>query len=197
VGAAMKAAGTPVLASRIVAGLVAEPGYRDAILGDLEEEFADRCERVGIAEARSWYWSQTLLAIVPLARSRPWSFVAGMRLLATVTVTYLLVLEAIRVESIAALRFTPVNAPVAVRVVLLCCIAFAGLIAGRIIVRIVPREPVMGGLLLVSITLGVGAYHVGTGNEAEAIFRGAKVVTLMCTMGIGSLLTLGRHSRNS
>ena len=196
-GAAMKAAGPPVLASRIVAGLVAEPGYRDAILGDLEEEFADRCKRVGIPEARSWYWSQTLLAIVPLARSRPWSFAAGMRLLATVTVTYLLVLEAIRFEIIAALRFTPVSESVAVSVVLLCCIAFAGLIAGRIIVRILPREPVVGGLLLVSITLGVGAYHVGTGNEAEAIFRGAKVLTLMCTMGIGSLLTLSRHSSGS
>ena len=105
-GAAMNSAGPPVLASRIVAGLVAEPGYRDAILGDLEEEFADRCKRVGIPEARSWYWSQTLLAIVPLARSRPWSFAEGMRLLATVTVTYLLVLEAIRIESLAALRFT-------------------------------------------------------------------------------------------
>lgn len=196
-GAAMNAAGPPVLAARIVAGLVAEPGYRDAILGDLEEEFAERCKRVGVADARRWYWSQTLLAIVPLARSRPWSFAEGMRLLATVTVTYLLVLKAIRVESIAALRFTPVSASVAVRFVLLSCIAFAGLIAGRVIVRVLPREPVMGALLLVSITLGVGAYHVGTGNEAEAIFRGAKVVTLMCTMGIGSLLTLSRHSRDS
>jgi hypothetical protein len=193
----MNAAEPPVLAARIIAGLVAEPGYRDAILGDLEEEFADCCGRVGVSNARRWYWGQTLRAIIPLARSRPWSFAVGMRLLATVAVTYVLVLQAIAVESAAALRFVPVRASVPVRLVLLSCIALAGLIAGWIVVRILPREPVLGSLLLASITLGVGVYHVGTGSETEAIFRGAKVVTLMCGIGIGSVLTLSRRSHST
>jgi hypothetical protein len=185
----MNASVPPALAVRIIAGLVAEPGYRDAILGDLEEEFAECCGRVGVSDARRWYWRQTLHAIVPLARSQPWSIAAGMRLLVSVTVTYLLVLEAIRIESIAALRLMPMTASASVRLVLLSCIAFAGMIAGRIIVRILPRQPVIGALLLVAITFVMGTYHVGSGGRAEAIFRAAKVVTLMCALIIGSLVT--------
>lgn len=146
-GTAMNVSVPPVLAVRIIAGLVAEPGYRDAILGDLQEEFAECCGRVGVSDARRWYWRQTLHSIVPLARARPWSFAAGMRLLAAATITYVLVLEAIRIESIAALRLMPASAFVAIKLVLLFCIALAGLVAG------------------------------------------AKVVTLMCALTIGSLVS--------
>jgi hypothetical protein len=193
VGEAVNAPVPPALATRIVAGLVSGPGYRDAILGDLEEEFAEYCERVGVSDARRWYWWQTLKAIVPLARSRPCSFAAGIRVLASVTITYAILLQAIGLESLAALRFVPVSAPVQVRLVLLACIFLGGLIAGCIIVRILPREPVIGGLLLFAIAVGVGIYHIGSGSRAEAIFRAAKVVTLMCTLSIGSLLTLSRQ----
>lgn len=48
----MNAAEPPVLAAKLIAGLVAEPGYRDAILGDLEEEFAEYCGRAGHSNAR-------------------------------------------------------------------------------------------------------------------------------------------------
>ena len=188
-GTAMNVSVPPVLAVRIIAGLVAEPGYRDAILGDLHEEFAECCGRVGVSDARKWYWRQTLHSIVPLARARPWSFAAGMRLVAAATITYVLVLKAIRVESIAALRLMPASAVVAIKLVLLFCIALAGLVAGRIIVRILPRQPVTAALLLVAITFVIGTYHVASGSRAEAIFRAAKVITLMCTLTIGSLVS--------
>jgi hypothetical protein len=193
VGEAVNAAVPPVVAARIIAGLVSEPGYRDAILGDLEEEFAEYCERVGVSDARRWYWWQTLQAIVPLARSRPWSFAAGIRVLVSVTAIYVILLQAIGLESLVALRFVPSSAPFQVRFVLLACIFLGGLIAGCIIVRILPREPVIGGLLLVAIAVGIGVYHIGSGSRAEAIFRAAKVVTLMCTLSIGSLVTLSRQ----
>jgi hypothetical protein len=182
----------PPLATQIVAGLVPERGYRDAILGDLEEEFGEVCGRSGASTARGWYWSQTLSSIVPLARARPWSLATASRLLATVAVTYLLTIEGIRAEAVLLI---PMHASLPVRLVLLFCVALAGVAAGWITIKALPREPVIGGLFLVGITLGAGIYNISSGTEAQATFRGMIVVTLMCSMCFGSLVGLRQHSR--
>lgn len=182
----------PSLATQIVAGLVTEPGYRDAILGDLEEEFADVYGRLGVTTARRWYWSQALSAIIPLARSRPWSFATASRLLATVVVTFLLAVEGIRA---GAVLLIPMHASLPVRFVLLVCIAVVGVAAGWITIRALPREPVIGAFLLVALALGTGMYYVSSGTQAQAIFRAMMVVTLGCSICVGSMLSLGNSSR--
>jgi hypothetical protein len=50
----------PALAEYAIAALVADPALREAVLGDLAEEFADRCARDGAARARSWYREQVV-----------------------------------------------------------------------------------------------------------------------------------------
>ncbi len=190
-GAPVSTMQPPTLATQIVAGLVLEPGYRDAILGDLEEEFAQKCGGLGASNARRWYWSQTLSAIVPLARARPWSFTSASRLLATVVLTYLLTFEGIRA---GASVLIPMHAFLSVRLVLLVCVVLVGVAAGWITTRALPREPVIGALLLIAIALGVGIYDVSSGTEAQATFRVMKVVTLMGSMCFGSLLSLRRRT---
>lgn len=54
---------------RLLDALGADPHYRDAVLGDLAEEFASRQERDGDAEARRWYRREALLATPHLLRS--------------------------------------------------------------------------------------------------------------------------------
>jgi len=44
----------------LLAALAADAPYRDAILGDLAEEFAIRVEEQGVVEARRWYRLQAL-----------------------------------------------------------------------------------------------------------------------------------------
>ena len=47
----------------------AEPSYRDAVVGDLAEEFATRAERDGDAAARRWYRREAFRAVPHLLRS--------------------------------------------------------------------------------------------------------------------------------
>lgn len=56
----------PRAAETLLAGLVADGGVRDAMLGDLAEEFEDRCSHIGPRGAVSWYWRQALAAVPPL-----------------------------------------------------------------------------------------------------------------------------------
>ena len=50
----------PLLAERALALAVGDPDWRDAILGDLREEFVCMARRHGLPYARRWYWGQAL-----------------------------------------------------------------------------------------------------------------------------------------
>ena len=54
----------PPLLARILVRLSADPGSREAQLGDLEEEWEERT-RLGVAAARRWYWRQALGSLGP------------------------------------------------------------------------------------------------------------------------------------
>ncbi len=61
----------PRLAERLVAWSVPERD-RDAMLGDLAEELAERAATQGALRARAWYWRQALASLAPnLGRPRP------------------------------------------------------------------------------------------------------------------------------
>jgi predicted permease len=50
----------PRAAERVLAACIADPEWRDAIAGDLREEFAGLNRTRGPREARRWYWRQAL-----------------------------------------------------------------------------------------------------------------------------------------
>ena len=56
----MNAQTPPPLAERLLRMSVLHEDRRDAISGDLREEFATACRRKGIPAARRWYWGQTI-----------------------------------------------------------------------------------------------------------------------------------------
>ena len=53
-------ASPPLLAERALALAVGDPDWRDAILGDLREEFLLMARRHGLPYARRWYWAQAM-----------------------------------------------------------------------------------------------------------------------------------------
>jgi hypothetical protein len=61
----------PRTAELILEALGAQPEFRDAVLGDLAEEFALRAERDGISAARLWYYRESIRATPHLLRN--WS----------------------------------------------------------------------------------------------------------------------------
>jgi hypothetical protein len=50
----------PGTAERLLEALGAEPEFRDALLGDLAEDFATRAAHDGERAARRWYWREAL-----------------------------------------------------------------------------------------------------------------------------------------
>ena len=54
----------PPLAERILSWSLA-PIDRHAVMGDFQEEFVALCEQRGARPATRWYWTQTLLSILP------------------------------------------------------------------------------------------------------------------------------------
>jgi hypothetical protein len=54
---------------RVLSSFGAEPDYRDALLGDLTEEFTIRVEEQGTAVARRWYFREAIRSVPHLLRS--------------------------------------------------------------------------------------------------------------------------------
>jgi hypothetical protein len=53
----------PLTAERLLQGLSARTDFRDGILGDLAEEYAERAEREGVPAARRWYYREAVRAV--------------------------------------------------------------------------------------------------------------------------------------
>ncbi|HTM29775.1 MAG TPA: ADOP family duplicated permease [Vicinamibacterales bacterium] len=50
----------PRVADRLLQLVLRDPEWRDGVVGDLHEEFATHCQRLGEGRARRWYWWQSL-----------------------------------------------------------------------------------------------------------------------------------------
>jgi hypothetical protein len=57
----------PLLAELILAELAGDRDTRDAVLGDLAEEYHSRCAEAGPSAAARWYWAAALASAPPLA----------------------------------------------------------------------------------------------------------------------------------
>lgn len=53
----------------LLASLGAQPDFRDAVIGDLAEEFAQRAEHDGLGAARRWYYREAVRATPHLANN--------------------------------------------------------------------------------------------------------------------------------
>jgi hypothetical protein len=56
----------PPIVPRALLTAATAPLDHDSVVGDLQEEYLERCERLGRAHADRWYWSQTLRSIPSL-----------------------------------------------------------------------------------------------------------------------------------
>lgn len=61
--------GPPRTIERLLAGLGAKPDFRNAVLGDLSEEFASRSEADGVESATRWYRREAIRAVPHLLGS--------------------------------------------------------------------------------------------------------------------------------
>ena len=59
----------PRTAEMVLASLGAEPDFRDAVIGDLAQEFVERAERDDPSSARRWYYREAIRATPHLLRS--------------------------------------------------------------------------------------------------------------------------------
>ena len=57
---------TPPLLARTLVTAVAPPADFESVLGDLQEEYAQRCDAAGRSSADRWYWSQALRSVPSL-----------------------------------------------------------------------------------------------------------------------------------
>ena len=60
----------PRAAERMLRAAIRNPEWREAIVGDLQEEFVSIAARRGVAVARRWYWRQALLLSLRFAAGR-------------------------------------------------------------------------------------------------------------------------------
>ncbi|MET1111792.1 MAG: permease prefix domain 2-containing transporter [Allosphingosinicella sp.] len=55
---------TPPRAGEMLVGLLCKRDIREAVLGDLDEKFAELAERRGAGVAKAWYWSQAARSVL-------------------------------------------------------------------------------------------------------------------------------------
>ncbi len=80
------AATPPTVPERLLRASVRDPEWRDAVLGDLREEYAGVLRQRGRAGAQRWYWRQSLPLTLRFAASRVLPAAAPPRRRGTVTV---------------------------------------------------------------------------------------------------------------
>lgn len=162
----------PALAECAVEVLVADGALRDAVLGDLAEEFAARCARDGAVRARAWYRAQAfgsmphLLAACWWRGGSPSGGRRGAALLAAVAGSYV------------ALQFLH---------------QVAQLAAGLLLARASPGTQGVGGWAFAacSIVAGFGSAVLGGDLAGRAFPRAPLAAALTLAIACGVLAILG------
>lgn len=129
----MKREAAPPLAAWLL-GILLSQEDRDAVLGDLEEEYALRRRVVSAAGGRAWYWSQVCRSIFPVlrlsARRGRWASTLAVALGAYVAVG---LIESSAVAVLARVLRLNARADVVLNLIVgLVTIALAGHVAARI-----------------------------------------------------------------
>ena len=176
----------PRYAKVIVDVVTADLPYRDAIRGDLDEEFARRAADRGIGRARCWYLAETARTSMSLLRHTHISPGAGVKILLTVGAAYMAVLGADRFVTFVIWRERASLAPIAGRLAALSCLVLAGATAGWSVARVTRRPPLVGAIAFLALALGIGTRHILLAQPHEIWYRAAKVALLVGAAAIGA-----------
>ena len=151
----------PRIATSLLEGLGADQEFRDAVIGDLAEEFAIRLEYDGVDAARRWYYREVIRTAPHLLRNWAWRLrprevarVAGVVLASYVTVAMIGALIAKIVMSVTAafdvaltLQRLPLTNPI-----MLAAALFLGLLpstfGGYVAARFDAKSPLISALAL-------------------------------------------------
>lgn len=195
----------PAFVECAVGALVAERGLRDAILGDLAEEFAERCEEHGPARARRWYRAQATRSAPHLVAAFWWpappARVRRLRaLLAGVAGGYLTVLVLHQVaQLLAGMALTSTGHGGATWAFAACSLgagAACGVLGGDVAARALPEAPLGAALSLglVCALLGVTGIVVNGGAMPLWYWGGLQLLLLPLGACLGGLLRARRQT---
>jgi hypothetical protein len=176
----------PRYAKAIVDVVTADLRYRDAIRGDLDEEFARRAADRGIGRARRWYVGETVRTSTSLLRHAHITPAAGLRILTAVFAAYVAVLVADRLVTFVLWRERAIVAPIAGRFAALSCLVFAAAAAGWSVARATRRPPLVGTIAFLALALGIGTRHILLAQPHEIWYRVAKVALLVGAAAMGA-----------
>ncbi len=177
----------PRFARAVVDVMTADHPYREAIRGDLEEEFALRAGGAGKGRAQLWYLEEAARTSAALLRSVRLTPTGAARVLAVALGAYLGVLGVDRVASYVVWRERALLAPIAVHGAMLAWVLCAGAVAGYAVTRLARKPPLISILAFLALALGVGAHYVVVAEPHEVWIRAAKVAALLVAAAIGAL----------
>ena len=193
----------PRAVESLLAGLGATADYRDAVLGDLTEEFAQRVQDDGLGSARAWYYHEAARTAPHLLGSWLRSIRgAGVRRLLGVAVTAL-VLAAVTSAVISAMLIGPARElGLVIHVAALSpTLLAAGLVNGAIVSTLAGY--IAGWLdeespLPSAVAAGVlwAAVIVATNSgSAPTWYRLAAPVIVLAFTGVGGMLRVTSRAR--
>lgn len=195
----------PAFTECAVGALVAERGLRDAILGDLAEEFAERCEAHGVVPARRWYRGQAARSAPHLVAEFWWPAPPsrGRRLRALLAgvaggyVTLLVLHQAM--QMLAGMALTSAGHGGARWAFAACSLgagSLCGVLGGDVAARALPEAPLGAALTLALVCELLGATGIVVNGGAMPLWYWGGLQLLLLPLGacLGGLLRARRQT---
>jgi hypothetical protein len=184
----------PLAAETIVAGMIRDREVQELVLGDFAEEWRDRAEIDGPAEADRWYWRETLRTAPHLVRlwwrESPWHRIAAVACIAVAARIVTLILGNAGVVFLIVLGRS-IGVSVGTTAGLgMFALGFA--ITGALIARVVRRAPLMIIVALLPLCIIVDAEQQPLRIVFESrltFFLGTRLMALPALL-LGALLVL-------
>lgn len=177
------------------AALAAHP-YRDAILGDLDDECARIEATAGAGEARRWYRGEARRSLLPIVSTLSLAPTLAIRLLAIVVIVYVAIVRLAGVAGLEIERVSGRGSGPAFVVPYLAVVAIAGGIGGLVVTVAARRHAFVAALFLVTITVAVGGLHLFGGARNEFGFRCAVLLVFAPSVVVGLFVGLSSVTRS-
>jgi hypothetical protein len=184
------------LAHRLVAALLhavtARHPYREAIRGDLEEEFDTRARDGGLVAARAWYAAEALRTTAALLRGLRVTPSVALRVAIAAPAAYLGVHWADQAAPEAIWWAGLTVTSTAGRVAALAWLSVAAALAGYLVPR-TTREPLVGGISFLALTVAVATRYLLLAAPGPLWFHAAKAA-LLCLGAAAGISAAGLSS---
>jgi hypothetical protein len=192
----------------LLGALVAEPSLREPLLGDMAEEFAERCARDGAAPARRWYRAQALRSAPHLVAACWWPHVVARRrrlgrLVVGTAGGYLtLLLLHQGVQLLAGLVLTNAGDGGASWTLAACSLAAGAagaVLGGRVAARALPEAPLAAALTLAVLCAALAVAGMLTNGGVTPLWYWGGLQLLVLPLGAcaGGLRRALRQARDA